>query len=312
MSKPMSKPGATERSTLDARARLDLSGMALFVSIVEEGSLSAAGRALGLPKATVSRQLAQLERQAGAPLVARSTRSLTLTDAGRRHYERVRGLVREAQAAQAELVAGNAEPSGLMRVSVSATYGRLVIAPRILAFAARHPRLRVELDLSDERVNVVADGYDLVVRMGAVEDSELIGRRLADMQVALVASPGYRARAGAPTTPAELARHDAIVVLAWARPLASRRRGGADALAREHSVPCRRAAGRPRRARHCPVTGLRRCRRHGQRRPRPDPTGCGAACTPATALYARAAATSVAIRLLLDELQSLPAPDVKP
>ena len=170
--------------------------MLLFVSIVEEGSLSAAARALGMPKATVSRQLAEMERGAGVPLVARSTRSLTLTDAGRRHYERVRDLVHEARAAQAELLAGNNEPSGLLRVSASMSYGQLVIAPRVVAFAARHPKLQVELDLRDEPVSVIADRYDLAIRMGPVQDSELIGRQLAEVEVALVASPAYCARPG--------------------------------------------------------------------------------------------------------------------
>ena len=297
-----------ERSTVNAAPRLDLSGMALFVSIVEEGSLSAAGRVLGLPKATVSRRLAQLERQAGAPLVARSTRSLTLTDAGRRHYERIRGLVHEAEAAQAELVAGNAEPSGLMRVSVSATYGRLVLAPRILAFAARHPRLRIELELSDERVNVIADRYDLVVRMGAIEDSELIGRRLADMPVVLVASPGYCAQAGTPATPAELARHDAVVMPPWL----DHWQVGDEAVRVRWRLSTTSLAA----ARLAALAGLGIARlpafvvaddlaSAALSRILPD---AALPRSPATALYPRAAIPSVALRLLLDELQSLPAP----
>lgn len=193
-------------------SRIDLSGMALFVSIVEEGSLSAAARALGMPKATVSRQLAEMERQAGVPLIARSTRSLTLTGAGRRHYERVRDLVHDARAAQAELLAGSGEPSGLLRVSASVSYGQLVIAPRVVAFAARHPKLHVELDLRDEPVSVIADSYDLAIRMGPVQDSELIGHRLAEVELALVASPAYCARAGTPESAAELSRHDVIAV----------------------------------------------------------------------------------------------------
>ena len=103
--------------------QVDLSGMTLFVAIVEEGSLSAASRALGIPKATVSRQLAELERQAGAALLARSTRALTLTDLLRRHFERIRDLVHDARAAQGELLAGAVEPSGLLRVSASYSYG---------------------------------------------------------------------------------------------------------------------------------------------------------------------------------------------
>ena len=195
-----------------ARAdEVDLSGMALFVSIVEEGSISAAARALAMPKATLSRRLSEMERQAGVPLLARSTRSLALTDAGRRHYERIRDLVNAARNAQAELRAGSDEPSGLFRISASITYGGLVIAPRVVAFAARHPALQVELDLRDEPVNVIADHYDLAVRMGDVADTELMSRRIAELEVVLVASPRYVARAGLPETAAALAQHDAVV-----------------------------------------------------------------------------------------------------
>ena len=191
----------------------DLSGMMLFVTIIEEGSLSKAGRALGMPKATVSRKLADLERQAGVPLIARSTRALTLTDAGRRHFERVRDLVHQARDAQAELLAGNSEASGLLRISASTSYGQLVIAPQVVAFTVRHPKVAVELDLRDEPVSVIADRYDLVIRMGTVPDSELIGRRLAEVEVVLVASPAYCLRAGTPSRATDLAKHQAITVL---------------------------------------------------------------------------------------------------
>jgi len=130
------------------------------------GALSAAGRALGMPKAPISRRLVLLERQAGTPLVARSTRSLALTEAAQRYYDRVRAIVVEAEAAEAELTAGNPEPSGLLRISASVAYGQLVVAPRTLAFAARHPRVRIDLSFSDERVNVIAERFDLAIRMG--------------------------------------------------------------------------------------------------------------------------------------------------
>ncbi len=282
--------------------------MSLFVSIVEDGSLSAAARALGLPKATVSRRLTELERQAGTPLLARSTRALALTDAGQRHYERVRDLVHEARAAQAELVAGNAEPSGLLRVSASASYGQLVVAPRIVAFAARHPRLRVELDLSDERVNVIADRYDLVVRMGPVEDSELVSRRLAGLPVALVASPDYVKKAGAPETPAELARHDAIAV----PPSLDHWQVGDEEIRVRWRVSTRSLPA----ARLAALAGLGIARL-------PtfvvaDDLATGALLrmlpeaalprSPATALYPRAVTPSAALRLLLNDLHSLPVP----
>ncbi len=286
----------------------DLSGMALFVRIVEQGSLSAAGRAMGLPKATISRRLALLEQQAGAPLLARSTRSLTLTDAGRRYYERVASIVREAEAAQGELLAGNTEPSGLLRISASVAYGQLVVTPRIVALAARHPRLRIDLSLSDERVNLIADRFDLVIRMGAVEDSNLIGRHLADLEIVIVASPGYLKRRPAPSTIAELVEHDAVVVLPeldhWTVE---------DETVR---IRWRMSTGSMSAVRLAVLAGLGMA--HVPKFIVAEDLASGAMVqllawaslprSPATALYPRAATPSAALRLLLAELKALPDP----
>ena len=287
---------------------VDLSGLALLVAIVEEGSLSAAGRALGMPKATVSRRLAELERLAGAPLLARSTRAVRLTDTGRRHYERVRALVHEARAAHADLLAGAGEPSGLLRVSASISYGQSVIAPRILAFAAQHPRLQVELDLSDERVNVICDRYDLVVRMGRVEDSELVSRRLAGLAMVLVASPDYIARAGAPQRPADLSSHDAIIT-----PIGSDhwRVGGQDVRVSgrvtSHSVAAARlAALAGLGVAHVPAfLVVEDLAAKSLVKQLPD---FDVPRSQATALYPRAVTPSAGLRLLLDDLRSLPPP----
>src|SRR5882672_6628486 len=118
---------------------VDLSGMALFVRIVEDGSLSAAGRTLGLPKATVSRRLALLETSIGAPLLIRSTRALSLTDAGRRFFARVQPIVHEAEIAQSEIRTANTEPVGLLRVTAPVAFGEAVIAPRLVKFLEQYP-----------------------------------------------------------------------------------------------------------------------------------------------------------------------------
>ena len=287
---------------------VDMSGMALFVRIVEEGSLSAAGRALGVPKATISRRLALLERQAGTPLLARSTRSMTLTDAGQRYYERVRSIVHEAEAAQAELAAGNVEPTGLLRISASVAYGQIVVAPRIVAFAARHPRVRIDLSLSDERVNVIADRFDLAIRMGPVEDSDLISRRLADMALAIVAAPGYLERRPAPAKVAELVEHDAIVVL----PELDHWQVGDETV----RVRWRMSTGSMSAVRLALLAGLGIARL-----PQfvvADDLASGALVrllpdvalprSPATALYPRATTPSTALRVLLEDLRALPDP----
>ncbi len=190
---------------------VDLSGMALFVKIVECGSLSAAGRLLGLPKATISRQLTLMEQRMGAPLLLRSTRALSLTDTGRRYYERIRPIVRDAELAQVEALAEHATPSGTLRLSASVAYGSHVLAPKLFSFQRRYPTVRLDLHLGDEPVNVVADGFDLVVRMGNLDDSDLTAHLLDRVEMMLVASPDYLDRAGVPKGVDELASHRGIL-----------------------------------------------------------------------------------------------------
>jgi DNA-binding transcriptional LysR family regulator len=186
--------------------------MAFFIRVVEEGSISAAGRALRLPKATVSRRLATLEKRIGAPLIARSTRAISLTDAGRRFYERVGPIIREAEAAQSEIVDASAAPSGLLRVTASIVYGQAVVAPKLLSFAQRYPDVRLDLRFSDERPNIVAEGFDLAIRMGDMDDSDLISRKLADIPMVIVAAPSYVDAHGAPRSTQDLRRHVAVLV----------------------------------------------------------------------------------------------------
>jgi DNA-binding transcriptional LysR family regulator len=149
--------------------------MALFVRIVEAGSLSAAGRALGLPKATISRRLVQLEALIGTPLLARSTRALSMTDAGKRFFERAQPIVHEAEAAQSETMSANTEPSGILRLTAPIIFGEVVVAPGLVQFLQRYPKIQADLHFSDERVNIIAEGYDLAIRMGQIEDRELVG-----------------------------------------------------------------------------------------------------------------------------------------
>ena len=191
--------------------RLDLDGMALFVRIVETGSLSAAGRALGLPKATISRRLVQLEALIGTPLLARSTRALSLTDAGKRFFERVQPIVHEAEAAQSETMSANTEPSGILRLTAPIIFGEVVVAPGLVQFLQRYPKIQADLHFSDERVNIIAEGFDLAIRMGQIEDRELIGRWLTDVSMVLVASPFYVAAHGIPAQVQDLRNHTAVL-----------------------------------------------------------------------------------------------------
>ena len=221
----------------------DLEGMALLVRIVDHGGISAAGRALGVPKSSLSRRLARLERRLGTQLLRRNTRSLSLTDAGARFVARCRPIVAEAEAAQRELVAGTGRPSGLLRVAASVGFGQVVLLPLLLDFLDRHPEVRLDLHLGDERVALIRDGFDLAVRMGELDDAELVQRRLATIRRRLVASPAYLARAGAPAALEELARHDAVLLDPRANQWAFTVAGGEHAVAVRGRVAVRNLFG---------------------------------------------------------------------
>jgi len=193
------------------REEVDLTGMALFVRIVENGSLSAAGRDLGLPKATVSRRLRLLEASVGAPLLTRSSRALSLTNAGQRFFERVRPIVHAAETAQSEIRTANIEPTGRLRLTAPVAFGQAVIAPKLIRFLEQHRRVQADLHFSDDRINIIAEGFDLAIRMGELADSDLISKRLTELSMVLVAAPSYIARHGAPEDVLDLQRHTAVL-----------------------------------------------------------------------------------------------------
>jgi DNA-binding transcriptional LysR family regulator len=185
--------------------------MGLFVRIVDHGSLSAAGRALGVPKATLSRRLAELERSLGTALLRRTTRAQSLTAAGRALYDRVATLLIEAERAASDIQVASEEPAGLVRVSVAVGFGQLVLMPILARFLGEVPKVRVDLSLSDDPVRIVEQGFDLAVRMGALDESDLVSRRLTRVERKVVASPAYVAARGAPKTIADLGRHLTLV-----------------------------------------------------------------------------------------------------
>ncbi|AUX20359.1 transcriptional regulator [Sorangium cellulosum] len=282
----------------------DLSGLSMFVRIVEEGSLSAAGRALGVPKATISRHLALLEKRLGAPLLIRSTRALSLTDTGRRFFDRVQPIVRDAQRATAEVKSHNAAPSGLLRISASVAYGQAAIAPRLLTFMRRYPAVRIDLHLHDGRVNLVSDGYDLAIRMGVLEDSELVSHKLADIHMVIVASPSWLEQHDMPRRPGDLAGHPAVLT----RPDMIHWQVGGETV----RVPWRMSTGNMILTRDAARAGLgialvpeflasRDLERGTLVRLLPD---LELPVIQATALYPRAAGCSAALRALLDDLLS--------
>lgn len=183
----------------------------VFRAVAELGSFAAAARELGLSPAAISKNIAELERQLGTRLVNRTTRRMSLTEAGRIYREHVvRGLDALADADQA-VGSANADPVGTLRISAPLTVGLTRMTGAIPAFLARYPGIRLDLHLDDRRVDLIRDGFDLAIRGSDVlEDSSMVTRKLAVMQHVLCAAPSYFSAHGKPAVPADLRLHQCI------------------------------------------------------------------------------------------------------
>jgi DNA-binding transcriptional LysR family regulator len=181
-----------------------------FVAVATRGSLSAVARIEGVAPAVVGRRIDALEARLGVKLMLRTTRRITLTFEGNAFLEDCQRLLGEWHDAEASVSAGGVKASGHLRVTAPAGFGRRHVAPLLPAFLAAHPEVTVSLDLSDRLADVVNEGIDVAVRIGTLDDSSLVGIRLADNQRVVVASPGYLARRGAPAHPDALADHDCL------------------------------------------------------------------------------------------------------
>ncbi|SPA45311.1 LysR substrate-binding domain-containing protein [Cupriavidus taiwanensis] len=192
---------------------LNLNDLRFFVVAVAHGGFAAAGRALGVPKSTVSKRVAELEQALRARLLYRSSRSFTLTDAGRDFYDHARAALIEAEAAQEAVQRRVAEPSGTVRITAAVPTAQHYLAPHLPALARAYPRLHVQLEVSDRMVDLVQEGFDIAVRshFAPLPDSGLVQRQLAVEDIVLVASPGYLAERGTPEAPAQLSGHDGLL-----------------------------------------------------------------------------------------------------
>jgi DNA-binding transcriptional LysR family regulator len=191
---------------------MDMPGaMIVFAQVVDSRSFSAAAARLGLSKSAVSKQIAKLEDRLGARLLNRTTRTLSPTDAGQDFYERCLRVVREVEEAERAITHLSAEPRGLLRLNAPASFGREYLAPLVPEMLARWPELRIEALFEDRFVDVVAEGFDLVIRITRLQDSSLVARRIASCRRVVCAAPSYLARRGVPRTPAELLQHDCIL-----------------------------------------------------------------------------------------------------
>lgn len=196
-----------------------LGDMRLFVEAAALGSLSAAGRKLGLSPAAASARLIKLESALRTRLFDRTTRQLRLTEEGRFYLQQCWVALRAIDEAEAGLQASGKEVRGKVRISASADFGRNLFNDWLQDFSALHPELKIALTLSDSVSNLLQDDLDLAIRFGQPQDSSLIARQLAPNWRVLCASPEYLARHGEPETPADLARHTFIVLVTSAGPL---------------------------------------------------------------------------------------------
>ncbi|MCP3403276.1 LysR family transcriptional regulator [Bradyrhizobium sp. CCGB20] len=186
-----------------------LQELTVFVRAAESGSFSKTARELGLSQPSVSRIIGELETRLGVKLLLRTTRRITVTDAGALFLIRARDVLADIEDAE-DAARGVDSLRGTLRITMPIVYGTRLIIPRLPKFLRAHPMLRVELSVADERHNLVAEGTDVAIRLGPLSDSGFGARKLATLPRFLVAAPSYLAERGTPKTPADLASHDCI------------------------------------------------------------------------------------------------------
>ena len=184
-----------------------LTEMEAFVRVVEQGGFTDAARKMGLSKSAVSKHVSALEARLAVRLLNRTTRRVTPTEVGLAYYERARTVLSEAQEADSMVTAMQAVPSGLLRVSAPVNFGISQVAPAVARFLAACPNVDVDMVLDDRFVELIAEGFDVAIRIGTLADSSLKARKLAEARGVVAASPGYLAAAGTPRTIGELSEH---------------------------------------------------------------------------------------------------------
>jgi DNA-binding transcriptional LysR family regulator len=190
---------------------MDYNDLALFTRVVERGSFTGAARAAQLPKSSVTRSIARLERELGVRLIQRTTRQRGITDAGRELYERVRAAVGALEEATSAVREHGREPRGVVRVTAPLDASMMGLSEGLAGFFERYPAIQIELVLTSRVVDLVAEGVDLAIRAGRLEDSTLIVRKVGTSHAGLFASKAYLARRGRPRRVADLAHHDGVL-----------------------------------------------------------------------------------------------------
>ena len=189
---------------------VNFSVIPVFVTVVESGSFSLAGERLGITKSAISKRINQLERDLGVQLIHRSTRRLSLTEAGEQYYDSVRKAFDLASEAEDNITERQNKPSGSLRINAPMAFGRLHLSRLTAAFLKQYPDINVDLMMDDKIVGLVADRFDIAIRIGDLADSSLVARRLAPCRRVLCASPEYVQRFGLPDTPEQLHQHNCL------------------------------------------------------------------------------------------------------
>lgn len=191
---------------------VDLNDMVIFAKVAETGGITAAAKLLKVPKSKVSRRLAQLEATLEVQLLERSTRSMSLTESGQLYLQHCQRIVEEANSAQESIHQLMDTPRGHLRIGASVAIGQYLLAPYLAEFAALYPEIEMEIELNNRRVDLINEGYDLVVRVGQLNDSNLISKRFGSAQACLYASTSYLKQWGEPVELKDLTQHKTIIM----------------------------------------------------------------------------------------------------
>ena len=197
--------------TTNGSDEIDLNLVSVFSRVVELGSFTAAARALGLPKSSVSRAVTRLEESLGVRLLQRTTRKLGLTQAGSHYLSEVRGPLQRLVEASSDVAELTREPRGLVRLTMPPEVGETEMSEILMAFVRKYPRVQLDLIVTSRRVNLVEEGVDLALRSGTLADSTLVARKVAVSELGLYAAPAYLRARGRPRRLTDLAAHDCIV-----------------------------------------------------------------------------------------------------
>jgi DNA-binding transcriptional LysR family regulator len=188
-----------------------LDAMRMFVRVVDRGSFSAVAKELGIGQPAVSKQISALENELGAQLIHRSSRAITLTEAGRDFYASALHILDDFENATSRIGRGQTAPRGLIRITVPPTFARLHMVSKLPSFFAAYPDMAVEMAASESPTTIIEDGFDLAIHSGDLPDSNLVARKFAQTMIILVATPQYLTRYGSPESPDDLTRHRAVV-----------------------------------------------------------------------------------------------------